>query len=150
MSIAGLGFLFFACWCGTAHAAPPSCSTTSTTINFGNYLPSSTIPLSSTGTITLNCNRSGSYSIALSMGQGGSYNPRSMSGGSPVTQLNYNLYTNAQHTIIWGDGSGGTSVATGSYSKNVPVSITVYGLLPAQQNVPTGLYTDSITATITY
>lgn len=145
-----LGIALSLCWYGTAQAAPPHCDATSTVVNFGSYLPSNASPLSSTGGITLSCNRSGSYSIALSTGQSGSYNPRYMSGGSPVAHLNYNLYTDPSHTILWGDGTGGTSVATGSYPKNSPITITVYGLLPAQQNVGTGAYTDSITATVTY
>lgn len=134
----------------TAQAAPPNCNLASTAVNFGNYLSTNTTPVSGTGTLTLTCNRSGTYSIALSTGQSGSFNPRYMSGGSPVNHLDYNLYTDAAHAILWGDGTGGTSVATGSYSKNVPLSITVYGLLPAQQNVSTGSYSDSITATVTY
>lgn len=133
-----------------AHAGPANCSATSTTVNFGSYLPSNAAGLSSTGVITLSCNRNGSYSIALSTGQSGTFNPRYMSGGSPINHLNYNLYTDVAHTILWGDGTGGTSVATGSYSKNAPVTITVYGLLPAGQNVGAGTYTDSITATVTY
>lgn len=145
-----MGLAAYIWGCGLAHAAPPNCSATSTTVNFGSYLPTNAAALGSTGVITLTCNRNGSYSIALSTGQSGSFNPRYMSGGSPVNQLDYNLYIDAAHTILWGDGTAGTSVATGTYSKNASVTITVYGLLPAAQNVGPGAYTDSITATITY
>ena len=140
----------FAFGCHIAQAAPKNCNATATTVNFGSYLPTNAAAVTSAGVITLTCNRTGSYSIALSTGQSGTFNPRYMSGGSPASDLDYNLYIDAAHTILWGDGTAGTSVATGSYSKNASVTITVYGLLPAGQNVGAGSYADSITATITY
>ena len=48
-----------------------------------------------------------SFQVALSTGGSGSYATRKMSNGTDT--LSYNLYTDAGHTIIWGDGSGGTS-----------------------------------------
>jgi spore coat protein U-like protein len=68
-------------------------------------------------------------------------------------QLQYNLFTDALHTIIWGDGSSGTSSVSDSYILNLlstTRNYTVYGQIPASQNVAVGAYTDSIIATVTF
>ena len=42
--------------------------------------------------------------------------------------LNYNVYTDAQRTIIWGDGTAGTQVFTeNAQPNNHPVTVPVYG-----------------------
>jgi spore coat protein U-like protein len=68
-----------------------------------------------------------------------------------VNSLNYNPYTTAAHTTVWGDGTGSTQTVTiGPYRRvHLPQSITVYGLIPALQNAALGPYTDSITAIVT-
>lgn len=139
-------------WSRVALAAPLNCTISSTAVIFGNYLPTNTTPLSGTGTLTISCNKKNvSLIIALSIGQGSSYGTRYMAGGSPAAQLNYNLYTNAAHSILWGDGTGGSSTnskVTGG--ANQALAVTVYGLIPDQQNISAGTYTDSITATVNY
>jgi spore coat protein U-like protein len=70
--------------------------------------------------------------------------------------LNYNLYTANTYTTVWGDNTGGTGHATGTGAgMGVPQtqSLTVYGRLRAVDNVAgvgAGIYSDTITATITY
>jgi spore coat protein U-like protein len=65
--------------------------------------------------------------------------------------LSYNLYTDAGHTMIWGDGSGGTS--TNSFGGLISLgstSFTVYGRVPKGQYPMPGSFTDTITVTVTY
>jgi spore coat protein U-like protein len=60
--------------------------------------------------------------------------------------LQYNLYLDALHLIVWGDGSDLTTqrfIAVGLVG-----SITFYGSVPARQNAPAGAYADSLVATI--
>lgn len=89
-----------------------------------------------------------SYTVLLSAGDAGSYSPRKLSGGAHT--LSYNLYTDPLRTIVWGDGSGGTTSITGAFALPGAIDHTVYGRLPAQQNVGAGVYSDTITATIDF
>lgn len=132
-----------------------SCTITSTPISFGNYDPLSPIALTSTGTLGFSCNLGVSlgginFTIALNTGSSGAFAARTMKNGGNT--LSYNLYTAASDTTVWGDGTAGTSTVTGTYPSTgaPPVNTTVYGLIPAQQNVLSGSYSDSITATVTF
>jgi spore coat protein U-like protein len=64
--------------------------------------------------------------------------------------LNYNLFTNAARTTIWGDGTAGTSRVSRNLRRNQPVNLTVYGRIPAGQDVRIGSYSETLTVTITY
>lgn len=63
--------------------------------------------------------------------------------------LSYNLYTDVTYTTVWGDGTGGSSPVAGTGSGSLQ-SLTVYGRVPSGQGEPTGSYSDTVTATITY
>jgi spore coat protein U-like protein len=129
-----------------ASAAPVTCSITATGVSFGAYDPRSATATDGVGSVTVTCDKSNTPSMILSSstGQSGSYATRRMSSGAYT--LNYNLYTTATRTIVWGDGSAGTSAptlsATGTY--------TIYGRIPPLQNVGAGTYSDSVSVTITY
>ena len=65
--------------------------------------------------------------------------------------LNYNLYRDAARTAIWGDGTGGTQVYSDPRTpRNQNVTLTVYGRIPAGQDVSVGTYTNTVTATINF
>jgi spore coat protein U-like protein len=143
-----------ACWSGRAFAVCPTCSCTAsaTGVSFGIYQPSSATP--STGVVTMSCTvtigtGSIAYSIDLSAGNG-SFAARKMTSGSNA--LNYNLYTTSADAAVWGDGTSGTSVVSDSYSITVLTvkNYTVYGLMPASQNIPAGSYSDTIMVTVNY
>jgi spore coat protein U-like protein len=139
--------------------AANTCTVAATPHAFGAY--DTLTPVSGTSTVTVTCTHSGnaaatfSYTIALSSGQG-TYALRQMAGGGDT--LTYNLYTDAAHTITWGDGTAGTSTVSGSFL--VPGGLgnsgfqsqTVYGLITAPQNVTPASYatTTPITVTVTY
>jgi spore coat protein U-like protein len=92
-----------------------------------------------------------SYAISLSPGNSGNQLNRSMSSGGG--QLGYNIYTDLTHTMIWGDGTGGTSTVSGSFVLVLlgnTATYTAYGHMPAQQIVPAGSYSDAPTLTVTY
>ncbi|MFI4962499.1 MAG: spore coat U domain-containing protein [Legionellales bacterium] len=125
------------------------------TVAFGNYNPISGTALSTTGTVAVTCSAlviglNVSYVIALNAGANGTFAARKM---ILVSTLQYNLYTDAGHTTVWGDGTAGTSTISDSYLLSLlshTVNYTVNGLLPASQYVPPGAYTDTITVTVTY
>ena len=126
-----------------------------TPVNFGVYDPSSASATDANGSVSIECGILGvdvlpSFAVSLSVGQAVSYAPRKMLSGP--SSLSYNLYTTASHTIVWGDGTGGTSTNAfdGLLSLLASTSMTVYGRVPAGQYVTSGSYTDTIIVTVTY
>ncbi|HEY0281002.1 MAG TPA: spore coat U domain-containing protein [Rhizomicrobium sp.] len=121
---------------------------------FGNYSPSSGTPATTNGTITLTCtvvllSTLPSFTVSLSASTSGQINPRQMSFGA--ARLNYNLFTTASYTTIWGNGTAPTVTQSYASGDNLVLkTFTVYGRIPAGQVVAVGLYTDSLTVTITY
>lgn len=136
-----------------------NCTTSASSIAFGTYNPLSTVSAASTGTLRVACSGSGSGSrnvtvgVTLSAGMSGSYTTRKMLSGSNA--LNYNIYWSTAYSQIMGDGSGGSFAGTaGPFTvfaggTNTATG-TMYGLVPAQQDVAPGSYVDTILVTVTY
>ena len=130
----------------TSTTALASCTTSATTLAFGNVTFST---VNSTSTVTVNCTRSASFTVTLSTGNGGSFSPRQMSSGT--NHLNYNIYADSARTQIWGSGASGTVANSGSTPNGGgTVNFTAYGQVPAQSSAAPGSYTDTITVTVTY
>lgn len=140
-----------------AHAA--TCTVSATAISFGTYIPSNASPTDITGSVTVTCssttNQTVSYQIALNPGvnSGSSFSNRRMTNGA--TFLSYQLYTNSTRTTVWGDGTGGTSTVAGGFRcnrcTNTKRNYTDYGRLPGLQwSAAPGLYSDTITTTVTF
>jgi spore coat protein U-like protein len=128
-------------------ALPPAsyaCTVSVQGVNFGSYDVFNHAPADSTGSVDVRCDAAQPYSIALSAG-GGAYALRLMANGART--LGYNLFTDATRTSVWGDGTAGSVVVNGNA---VTASHVVYGRIPARQNVRSGVYADSLLATITY
>ncbi len=132
------------------------CDVTATGLNFGNYDVFSPIPVDSTASINVTCNIPPqnpqaplAVNISLSPGISGSFVPRAMQSTGGDT-LNYNLYSTASMSTIWGDGGGSSSVQTAFVTKDMPWNATLFGRIPAQQNVRAGSYSDTITVTIDF
>lgn len=134
-------------------APADACTISATGVVFGTYDPRAAGPDDGTGSIDIACHPSDqSLTIALSTGGSGSFSARRMSSGP--AQLDYNLYTGSSRTIVWGDGSGGTSTVTlteGYVSGGRRrFSADIFGRIPALQNVPAGSYVDTIVVTVTF
>lgn len=122
-------------------------------VAFGNYDPGSASPDDGTALLIVACvSTENSVLTALGAGGSGSYATRRMSNGA--SNLNYNLYTNSARTIVWGNGSGGSSTVTLTggilLGGTRYFTRTVYGRIPAGQNVSAGSYGDTIVVTITF
>lgn len=129
--------------------AQAACSVDPTPVAFGVYSPFNVAPTDTAGTLRVTCSTATvGYTVLLSAGGAGSYSPRRLSGGAHT--LSYNLYTDPLRTMVWGDGSAGTASVTGAFALPGAIDHTVYGRLPAQQNVGAGVYSDTITATINF
>lgn len=135
-----------------------TCTALAQSVVFGSYNPQSASPRDSTGTVTVTCVvgisllDSAAYDIKLSAGNSGSYVARQLNLVS--SSLNYNLYVDSARTQVWGNGTGGTSYRSDAYSCLLGCTeirnYTVYGRIPAQQNIAAGAYTDVIIVTVTY
>ncbi len=136
-----------------------SCSVTATGPAFGIYGPLNATPTYANGTVQVTCTllSGGATTVTLvssySTGASGSYAMRTMLSGANT--LNYNLFYDAAYTQIRGNGTGGsqTGGATLNLSPGTPTlsaSGTIYGRIPALQDVAAGTYTDTIVVTITY
>jgi spore coat protein U-like protein len=143
--------------CAPAAHAAVTCTATATSVAFGTYNPMSATPDTSTGSISVRCTATGSAEtvalvVSMSTGLSGTYAPRRMfSGANP---MDYNLFFSTAYTQIWGDGTAGTFRGTASITPRpgTPATATgtVYGRVPALQNVAAGSYLDTIIMTVTY
>ncbi len=125
------------------------CTISTTAASFGTYDVFNTSPLDTTGSVVFNCGDNANVHITLDKGGASTFNSRRMLTGS--VELNYNLYTDAARTTIWGDGSGGTTFYSNpSTPSNQNVTVMVYGRIPARQDVSAGSYTNTVIATINF
>jgi spore coat protein U-like protein len=135
-----------------------SCTVSATGVNFGAYNPLNATADTATGTWSVTCTATGSGSatvtgtLSLSTGSSGTYSPRRMQSG--VNTLNYNIYLTPSYTQIFGDGSAGTFAPSQSGTvvagQVYQVDGSMYGLLPAGQDVAPGAYSDTIVVTVAY
>jgi spore coat protein U-like protein len=136
-----------------AGGAGAACNVSATGVAFGSYDVFVPPPLDSTGTVTVTCDQAPPADIVVAIGPSGTsgaFIPRQMRSASSPDRLNYNLFTDAGRSTVWGDGAAGTStVFLKNVKKNRPVVTTIYGRIPAGQNVSVGTYSDSLTVTIT-
>jgi spore coat protein U-like protein len=96
--------------------------------------------------MSIKCSGGANSVISLSAGQSNNYASRVMRSG--VNSLNYNLYTSAARDLVWGDGSGGSTVI--STGKNAGITLNIFGQIPAGQDAATGVYIDNISVTINF
>jgi spore coat protein U-like protein len=136
---------------GTCRFNPPS--TTAFTLAFGTYTPAAG-NLDASTTFRVQCSNGIPYQIALDGGGSGSMLNRQMTAtGAPAEKIDYQLYTDAPRTTVWGNGTGGTAVQSG-VGTAAPRTLTVYGRIPdAGANLSAAVradYRDTVTITVTY
>jgi spore coat protein U-like protein len=127
-----------------------NCSIATTAVAFGNYDPvvsNATSPLDGTGTVVVTCTKGAGTRIDLGLGANASGTTRRMSGGTDF--LTYELYQNSSRSTVWGSGvaAGETIVTAPSKAAR---TFTVYGRVPAGQDVAAGSYNDTVIATINF
>ena len=142
-----------ATWLLPMSAQAASCSfTTVIGVSFGTYHVFDGSPVDSTGSITLYCSGVQPTDLfTIEIGGGNSSNPASRYLLNGAVQLGYNLYLDPSRSVIWGNGAGGTSVlGPVSLDDQTPTTWTVYGRIPAMQNVSAGSYSDSVMVTVQF
>ncbi len=128
-------------------ATAEACSVSADGVAFGSYNIFDNAPLDSTGTITVQCESP--YTLRLSSSSNNSqFNPRHLANAAN-DRLIYNLFTDPARTSVWGDGTNGT-LTTGSDGSTTAIHHTIYGRIPAAQNIRIGTYSDVITVTLDF
>ncbi len=146
------------------HVRAGGCAVSSSGLAFGAYQPLTfagkltSAAVTSDASISVVCTgivSGGAYTIALgpsTVGSGDRISTRYLGNSNGGDPMNFNVYTNATYTTVWGDGLtaggliGGT-IATGNSNQ----SLTVYGRIPAGQNtLKAGSFSASLTMTLTY
>lgn len=129
-----------------------NCTISASTLAFGSYDPivtHKTTNLDNSATVTTTCTTGSSPTITLNEGT----NPGSGSTATaPLRQLAsgadrlaYSIFSDSGRTTTWSDTGVATPTASGTAQTN-----TVYGRIDGGQNKPTGSYTDTVVATVTF
>jgi spore coat protein U-like protein len=130
----------------SGEASGQNCSVTVTAIHFGNYDLFSPFPLDATTEMQIICDSNTLYTVRLDPGQysKGNFFQRSMGISGSQDRLHYNFFRDSARTEIWGDGTDNTFTRTGTVTGGVE-NLTIYGRVPARQNVSVGIYHDTVT-----
>jgi len=133
-----------------------SCNVTASDVDFGSFDPLSgahdalgEIEVDCTGVVDV----APTISARLSAGQWGPISARKMRSGAGDL-LDYNLYTNAARTIVWGDGTGGSSTVTISGGllavQHWTVSRDIYARAAPALSTKPGAYSDTVLVRIVW
>ncbi|HEY6926806.1 MAG TPA: spore coat U domain-containing protein [Steroidobacteraceae bacterium] len=126
-------------------AADAQCTLDAVNLTFDNYNAFSTQDTLGAGYVYVTCDSGVQYTITLSTGISSTYMPRTLvtTGGAA---LKYNLTSSPGSALVWDNG---TSVYAG-IGTGTRQGIPVYGRIAAgQTQARVGLYSDTITATLT-
>ena len=129
--------------------AQMNCMVRTRALNFGTYNGGTLPPVDVTGRVRVRCNGMPFTPYTILMGPGGSGDATNRALFNATNQLLYNLFTDPARTIIWGDGTGGTGVVTGLPPPRNQ-RFDIYGRVFGSQNVPAGVYGDTIDVTVLF
>jgi spore coat protein U-like protein len=135
----------------TANVAA-QCNVTTADLGFGAVDPLGG-NVDQTTTVTVKCTKNSPYTVGLNAGTttGATIAQRLMANGSDT--MDYNLYTNAARSTIWGNSATAPTWVTGTGAGlGTAQVLTVYGRVPTgQTNLAVGSYTEAtVTVTVTY
>ncbi|HEY6003922.1 MAG TPA: spore coat U domain-containing protein [Anaeromyxobacter sp.] len=125
----------------------PACTIGAGTLAFGGYDPigaNATTPLDAQGTFQVACTRNTVYAVGLGPGSFAAGATRRMANGTQ--RLGYELYSDPGRTAVW----SAASTVAGTAPSISPVTLTVYGRIPAGQSVTAGAYADTVQSTINF
>ncbi len=128
----------------------PSCVISTQPVAFGAYDPivaNATSPADTAGSVTIACTRGSSQTIELGLGANASGNTRRLSDGSGGT-LVYGLFQDNDRGESWGTGLPAVSP---SAAPSVDArTFTIFGRIPAGQDIAIGQYADTVVATVNF
>jgi spore coat protein U-like protein len=131
-----------------------NCTISATDLNFGAYDPvvaNKTTALDVNTTVSVLCTKgSTGVNVGLDLGTHTAAGNRFMSNGSD--SLQYELYSNSAGGTVWSNAGAGlvTWPVFGPIGAGAGTPHTVFGRIPAGQDVSIGSYTDVVTATVNF
>jgi spore coat protein U-like protein len=156
MALACLGFLTPAAYGQTVINA--SCRLSIEAVRFGMYNPLDDVDLlNSSGYVRIQCTSPStgtvSYSISLGTGSSNTYSARTLRVATHF--LEYNLFTTATYSNVWGDGSNGSAPFVGSFGVTAGATVdgpihTIYSRIVKRQYKPGGVYGDTVAVTTVF
>jgi spore coat protein U-like protein len=127
--------------------------------DFGPYDTFVATPADTTATVQVRCERDAgpqniSITLGLSAGANGTSvtNRRMLQAGGAGDYLNYGLFRDVGRSSPWGFTAGVdavTQIVSVPNKDSTIATFTIYGRIPARQNVSVGTYTDRIQVTLT-
>lgn len=142
----------------TARAAAVCGVTSSDGAAFGAYDVLSPTPTDTLALVRVRCesvdpgNPNISLTLAIGPGNTGSVNGRRMRQAGGTDTLGYGLFRDTGRSAVWGYTHGVdtlTQTVKVQNNRTAEATFTVYGRMPAQQDVAPGTYTDSVQVTLT-
>ena len=140
-------------WCLWGSPVMAGCSVSTTGVIFSAYDVFSSTPVESVGYVDVRCTQRSNVLVQLSLGPSavsGGFIPRQMLKRSGTDRLNYNFYTKKNYRDVWGDGTGGSVIQTMKVFSKASWKATIFGLIPARQNVSAGTYGDSMVVSVIF
>lgn len=125
----------------------PACTVNPATLAFGSYDPygaNAAAPLDAQAAIDIACTRNTPWTVGLGTGNNPLGAMRQMASGAQ--RLQYQLYSDSGRATVW----DGIATVGGTATSVAPVSLPVYGRVPAGQIVIAGPYADAVTSTINF
>jgi spore coat protein U-like protein len=120
----------------------PSCEVqASTGIDFGDYDTLALAALDGAGSVDIRCTRGTAWTLNMSLGPSAAGAQRQMASGA--NRLMFNLFEDAPGGVAW-DGVAGVA------ANRATITVPVHGRIPADQDVPTGAYSETLVATVTF
>jgi spore coat protein U-like protein len=105
------------------------------------------------GNLSASSTAQGSKAIRIELETGASsqYGVRHMYTSGFSDRLEYNIYLDPTHRIIWGNGTNGTDAYIDSSPPNrTPVVVPAFGRIRGMQDVRTGEYVDTLIARVVF
>jgi spore coat protein U-like protein len=123
----------------------PSCTVSASALSFGNYI---NLLKNATSIVAVTCTNTTTYNIGLNAGTGsGATVSNRLMTRSSIT-LPYRICQDAAFTLNWGN-TVGTDTESGT-GNGTPQNLSAYGQVPAGHLIAPGIYSDTITASVTY
>ena len=136
---------------GVSATVPANCNFNNSTpaLSFGSYDPTglqATSALTASASFTIRCTKNTTATMTIDNGVNASNSQRRMTDGAG-DYLNYQLYSDPAYTTVWDLTN---TVSYTSTSAATAQTETVYGSVPAAQDVAVGNYSDTVTITAAY
>jgi spore coat protein U-like protein len=128
-----------------------NCTISTTPVAFGVYDPvvaHASTNLDGTGTVVVTCTKGAVTTVGLGLGSNVTGSTRRLKDAG-TNYLTYELYRDAGRVTVWGT-AGGALLSPGAAPSKAARTFTVYGQIPANQDIPAGTYTDTVVATVNF